>query len=144
MHHWFNIKYRQKERVELLVLNEINRNIAIYRYKMGITKTENYTVKQIELAQMIKVLGHPARIAIIESIISTDSCICGDLVTEIGLAQSTISQHLKELKSIGLIQGTIEGTSMCYCIDMNKWNKLKNEMATLFDAVETKNEDCCS
>jgi len=121
--------------------------IVILRYIdifMGLTKTENYTDKQIELAQMIKVLGHPARIAIIESIINTNSCICGDLVTEIGLAQSTISQHLKELKSIGLIQGTIERTSMCYCIDTNNWNKLKGEMTKLFNAVETKNEDCCS
>jgi DNA-binding transcriptional ArsR family regulator len=110
---------------------------------MGLTKTENYTERQIELAKMIKVLGHPARIAIVESIIKTDDCVCGDLVTEIGLAQSTISQHLKELKSIGLIQGTIEGTSMCYCINQDNWNKLKDQLNELFNSANCTDSDCC-
>ena len=75
---------------------------------MGLTKTLNYSEKQIELAAMLKVLGHPARIAILQSIIKADACVCGDLVTEIGLAQSTISQHLKELNDefLGLINST--------------------------------------
>ncbi|MBL4862004.1 MAG: winged helix-turn-helix transcriptional regulator [Crocinitomicaceae bacterium] len=109
---------------------------------MGVTKTENYTDQQIELSQMIKVLGHPARIAILQSIIKTNSCVCGDLVTEIGLAQSTVSQHLKELKSVGLIKGTIEGTSMCYCINTDNWNQFKNELILLFNSA-TSEGDCC-
>ncbi len=109
---------------------------------MGLTKTAQYTDRQVELAKMIKVLGHPARIAIIESIIQSKTCICGDLVTEIGLAQSTISQHLKELKSVGLIQGTIEGTSMCYCINPEKWNMLNNELTLLFKSANCES-DCC-
>ena len=82
---------------------------------MGLTKTQYYTEEQLQLSRMMKVMGHPARIAILQSIIKTKTCVCGDLVTEIGLAHSTVSQHLKELKDVGLIQGTIEGTSMCYC-----------------------------
>ena len=110
---------------------------------MGITKTDIYSEEQVELAQMIKVLGHPARIAILQSIIRADKCICGELVTEIGLAQSTISQHLNELKSIGIIQGTIEGTSMCYCINTEKWTKLSNQIQALFQSVECNENGCC-
>jgi DNA-binding transcriptional ArsR family regulator len=110
---------------------------------MGLTKTENYTETQVDLARMTKVLGHPARIAILQSIIKTNACVCGDLVTEIGLAQSTISQHLKELKSAGLIKGTIEGTSMCYCIDHEVWHQLQNELLELFNSAICKDDDCC-
>ena len=110
---------------------------------MGLTKTEIYTDEQVELSKMVKALGHPARIAIIRSIIKAKSCVCGDLVTEIGLAQSTISQHLKELKSVGLIKGTIEGTSMCYCINPENWNKLKNEFLELFNSADCQDGDCC-
>lgn len=110
---------------------------------MGLTKTENHTEKQVELAKMMKVLGHPARVAILESIIRTNSCVCGDLVTETQLAQSTVSQHLKELKSVGLIQGTIEGTSMCYCINQENWNFLKEQLNELFNSAIGNGTDCC-
>lgn len=110
---------------------------------MGLTKTDNYTGEQIQLAQMMKVLGHPARIAILQSIIKTKDCVCGNLVTEIGLAQSTISQHLKELKSIGLIQGTIEGTSMCYCINSEVWNLLSDQIKALLNSAIVKDDSCC-
>lgn len=110
---------------------------------MGLTKTEYYTEDQIELAKVLKVLGHPARIAILQSIIKSKSCICGELVTEIGLAQSTISQHLKELKSVGLIQGTIEGTSMCYCINAEKWTHLRDILNPLLDQGDSCNTNCC-
>ncbi|MBL1279974.1 MAG: winged helix-turn-helix transcriptional regulator [Fluviicola sp.] len=110
---------------------------------MGLTKTENYTKEQIELSQMMKVLGHPARIAILQSIIKTDACVCGNLVTEIGLAQSTISQHLKELKSIGLIQGTIEGTSMCYCINTENWEQLSAQINELLNSANCSDDGCC-
>lgn len=109
---------------------------------MGLTRIDKYTTEQVDLAQLLKVLGHPARIAIVQSIIRTDSCICGDLVTEIGLAQSTISQHLKELKQVGIIQGTIEGTSVCYCINKEVWSQLEASMNELFKSVSI-NSDCC-
>ncbi len=110
---------------------------------MGLTKTDIYTEEQVILAQMMKVLGHPARIAILQSIINTKSCVCGNLVTEIGLAQSTISQHLKELKSAGLIKGTIEGTSMCYCINPENWNKLSQQINQLLNSVNCSEDGCC-
>ena len=109
---------------------------------MGVTKTENYTQAQVELSKMIKVLGHPARIAILQSIMKAKSCICGDLVEEIGLAQSTISQHLKELKNIGLITGNIEGTSVCYCIDNTKWSEMKNTLHQFLNQ-DILNNNCC-
>ena len=79
---------------------------------MGTSKTMLFSDKQNELASIAKVLGHPARIAIIEHLIKVDSCICGDIVDELGLAQSTISQHLREIRSIGILQGNIEGKSV--------------------------------
>lgn len=109
---------------------------------MGLTRIDKYTEEQVNLAQLLKVLGHPARIAIVQSIIRTDSCICGDLVTEIGLAQSTISQHLKELKHVGIIQGTIEGSSVCYCINKETWSRLETTVNELFKSVNA-NPDCC-
>lgn len=112
---------------------------------MGLTKTEHYTAAQIELAGLMKVLGHPARIAILQAIMKSKTCICGDLVMEIGLAQSTVSQHLKELKSAGLIQGTVDGTSMCYCINGAKWSELKSTLEPLLESGVTCNSDsnCC-
>lgn len=101
---------------------------------MGITKTEIFTEKQNRLASFMKALGHPARIAIIQQLVKTNACICGDLVEELGLAQATISQHLKELKNVGLIKGTIEGTSVCYCIDEKVWKQYKKELDTFFVA----------
>ena len=108
---------------------------------MGLTKTQIFTEKQNKLAQMMKALAHPARIAIIQHLIKSDACICGDLVEELGLAQATISQHLKELKTSGLIQGTIEGTSVCYCIDPKVWNQYKITFENFF--VTYKDKNCC-
>src|ERR1044071_4046004 len=99
---------------------------------MGLTKTDLFTKKQNELANMAKAIAHPARIAILQHLIKANACICGDIVDELGLAQATISQHLKELKNVGLIQGTIDGTSVCYCIDPKVWNQFKNELNALF------------
>lgn len=110
---------------------------------MGLTKTKLFTDKQNEAANMAKVLGHPARIAIMEHLIKSSTCICGDLVEELGLAQATISQHLKELKSAGLIKGTVEGASVCYCIDLQTWKKFKDFFSLFFtDIVEVK-DICC-
>jgi DNA-binding transcriptional ArsR family regulator len=109
---------------------------------MGLTKTEIFTEKQNKLASMMKALGHPARIAILQHLVRSQACICGDLVDKLGLAQATISQHLKELKNAGLIRGTIEGTSVCYCIDAKVWNQYKSVFEAFFVAYENK-DDCC-
>jgi len=84
---------------------------------MGLTKTEIFTDQQNQIATIAKAFGHPARVAILQSLFKTNTCICGDLADEIGLSQPSISQHLKELKRLGLIKGNIECTSVCYCID---------------------------
>ena len=107
---------------------------------MGTTKTQIFSKQQNELAQSFKVLGHPARVAILQHISQQEACICNDLVEEIGLAQATISQHLKELKSIGLLKGQIEGKSMCYCIDLKRWTKLQNNLNEFFNATKY---NCC-
>ena len=109
---------------------------------MGLTKSEIFNEKQNKLATMMKALAHPARVAIIQHLIKIDSCICGDLVDELGLAQPTISQHLKELKNVGLIQGTIEGTSVCYCIDPKVWKQFKLVLDTFFVSYDSKGK-CC-
>jgi len=109
---------------------------------MGTTKTEIFTDEQNQLALMLKALAHPARIAILQQIIKTNACICGNLVGELGLAQATISQHLKELKTAGIIQGTIEGVSVCYCIEPNVWKTLQGQINNFFGSFnEIKN--CC-
>lgn len=91
---------------------------------------------------MAKAIGHPARIAILQYLVRKNACVCGDLVDELGLAQPTISQHLKELKNAGIIQGTIEGTSVCYCINPKVWKQYKDILTHFFRDIEP-NEDCC-
>lgn len=109
---------------------------------MGITKSEIFTPKQNKLATVLKALAHPARIAIIQHLVKAEHCICGDLVEELGLAQATISQHLKELKNIGIIKGCVEGTSVSYCIDEKVWQQVKKELEGFFITSEAKRE-CC-
>ncbi len=111
---------------------------------MGITKTNLFTKEQNELAGLAKAFAHPARVAIIQYLLASNRCINGDLVSELGLAQATISQHLRELKNAGLIQGNIEGVSMSYCINPEKWKdvqKLFNSMFDEFDSCDPGN--CC-
>lgn len=109
---------------------------------MGLAKTEIFTAEQNELANFAKVLGHPARVAILQHLFEINQCICGDLVNEIGLAQPTISQHLRELKQMGLIKGNVEGTSVCYCIDKAQWTKMKSVLQPFLDQDYRKAE-CC-
>ncbi|MUH37215.1 ArsR family transcriptional regulator [Zobellia amurskyensis] len=109
---------------------------------MGLAKTEIFTDLQNEIALYAKVFGHPARVSILQHLFKIDTCVCGDLVNEIGLAQPTISQHLKELKNLGLIQGTVEGTSVCYCIHKENWTKMKEVMFKFLDQDLPK-ADCC-
>jgi len=110
---------------------------------MGLTKEEIFTKEQNYIASIAKVLGHPARIAILENILQKNTCICGDLVEEIGLAQATISQHLKELKRIGIINGEIEGTKVCYCINPIKWKEIRTLFDKMFSVYFEKNGNCC-
>lgn len=109
---------------------------------MGLTKTEIFTEEQNMLATMLKALAHPARIAILQQIISANACICGQLVDELGLAQATISQHLKELKNAGIIQGTIEGVTVCYCIEPVAWKLLQNNLTSFFSSYKPP-ASCC-
>ena len=109
---------------------------------MGITKTEIFSDEQNEISLFAKAFGHRARVAILQQLFKTDSCVCGDLVNEIGLAQPTISQHLKELKLLGLIKGNVEGTSVCYCINGEKWTKMKEVISQFLDQDIIKG-DCC-
>ncbi len=109
---------------------------------MGLTKTEIFTDEQNQLATLLRAMAHPARIAILQRILISNTCICGDLVGELGLAQATISQHLKELKSAGIIQGTIEGVSICYCINPETWKLLEQQVVTLFKSYKGE-LDCC-
>ncbi len=107
---------------------------------MGVTKSQIFSTRQNELARTLRVLGHPARIAILEFISDQKSCICKEIVEEVGLAQPTISQHLKELKSIGLIKGEIEGKKVCYCLDSDKWNSIQESLNKFFDQTSI---NCC-
>lgn len=108
---------------------------------MGLTKTEEFTKAQNELAILTKALGHPARIAILQFLIKSKSCVCGDIVEELPLSQSTVSQHLKELKNAGLIKGDIDGPTVCYCIDDRAWNKARKLIGDLFESYE--GPTCC-
>lgn len=109
---------------------------------MGATKTAYFTNKQNSIAILAKALGHPARIAILEYLIKVDTCICGDIVNELPLAQPTISQHLKELKNAGLIKGNVEGNAICYCVDEKAIEKLQNYFAVIAKKLENK-KNCC-
>lgn len=110
---------------------------------MGITKTHLFNESQNEIAAMLKAMAHPARVAIIEHLIKVNVCIGGDLVNELGLAQATISQHLKELKTAGLINGTVEGKSVCYCVNKQAVQRLQNYFTAIpTEACDTNNQ-CC-
>ncbi len=109
---------------------------------MGITKTEEFTIKQNKIAKYAKALAHPARIAILELLIKKQACICGDIVDELPLSQSTVSQHLKELKDAGLIKGDIDGVKVCYCIDEKEWENAKTYITQLFGLFTNKTK-CC-
>lgn len=110
---------------------------------MGATKTEYFSDKQNIIAALAKALGHPARIAIVEYLLKVDTCICGDIVNELPLAQPTVSQHLKELKNAGLINGSIEGNTICYCIDKKAIEKLQNYFGNISIKLTNKKNNCC-
>lgn len=101
---------------------------------MGLAKKEEFTVKDNKIAKYAKALSHPARVAILQLLVKKQNCICGDIVDELPLSQSTVSQHLKELKEAGLIKGDINGVKVCYCIDEKEWESAKAYISTLFDS----------
>lgn len=107
---------------------------------MGISKTEEFSKQHNEIALMMKALAHPARVAIIDYLLSVDTCICSDIVNVLPLAQPTVSQHLKELKNAGLIKGSIEGKAICYCVEEKAINKLMVYFGKVTDKINNK---CC-
>jgi DNA-binding transcriptional ArsR family regulator len=110
---------------------------------MGITKTEAFTEADLTLAAYAKALAHPARVAILRILLERSSCICGDIVDELPLSQSTVSQHLKELKEAGLIKGDIDGKKVCYCIDENAWKHAQLLMQKMFASYTSCGTSCC-
>lgn len=109
---------------------------------MGASKSDFFTLEQNEISQLLKALAHPARIAIVEYLMKINSCVCNDIVNEIPLAQPTISQHLKELKTANIIKGSIEGNSICYCINYETLKKIETYMQVFLNHEKTKNS-CC-
>ena len=110
---------------------------------MGTTKAEEFSVKDNRLAKYANALSHPARIAILKFLIKNQECICGDIVNKLPLSQSTVSQHLKELKSAGLIKGEIEGKKVCYCIDEKEWKLAGIHLNELFSSFKNTSDKCC-
>lgn len=111
---------------------------------MGITKAEHFTEKQNNIANIMKALGHPARIAIIEYLLKVNKCMCGNIVEVLPLSQATVSQHLKELKNAGLIKGTVEGNTICYCIDEKAIIAIQKYFALIEKKIEKQKADCCN
>jgi DNA-binding transcriptional ArsR family regulator len=110
---------------------------------METTKTKDYSAQELSIAKYAKALSHPARVAILNVLLKRQSCICGAIVDELPLSQSTVSQHLKELKAAGLIKGDIDGVSVCYCIDEKEWTKAKNQLGLLLDKLTLPASKCC-
>ncbi|MDX2045975.1 MAG: metalloregulator ArsR/SmtB family transcription factor [Chitinophagaceae bacterium] len=110
---------------------------------MAVHKKEEFTQKEQDMAAFAKALAHPARIAILKVLAQRNECICGEIVEILPLAQSTVSQHLKELKNAGLIDGTIDGPRSCYCINWKTFEKFYNEFSSLFTSLKVKNEKAC-
>ena len=110
---------------------------------MAIHKKEAFTQKEQELASLAKALAHPARIAILKLLAQKNECICGEIVEVLPLSQSTVSQHLKELKNAGLINGSIDGPRSCYCINWKDLEKFMGEFSFLFNKLKVQNEKAC-
>lgn len=110
---------------------------------MGASKTDHFTKRQNTIALLARAFGHPARVAIMEHLSKADRCVCGDIVAELPLAQPTVSQHLRELKNAGLIKGSIEGNSICYCIDEKTMDRVQQYFSQFSSGLQKKKKDCC-
>ena len=108
---------------------------------MGLTKSTSFTAEQNRIAELAKAFAHPARVAIIQYLLQTNSCVCGDIVDALPLSQSTVSQHLKEMKKVGLITGNVEPPKVCYCINATGWEEAKLVFNGLLS--QFKKEGCC-
>src|SRR5215212_9028415 len=110
---------------------------------MAFNKKQEFNTKEQALAAFAKAISHPARIAILSALAKKNECICGELVEVLPLAQSTVSQHLKELKNAELIDGTIDGPRSCYCINWKAFEKFHNDFTALFEKLKSTNAKCC-
>jgi DNA-binding transcriptional ArsR family regulator len=110
---------------------------------MGASRTDDFSVKDNRVAAYAKALAHPARVAILRILSKRQACVCGDIVEELPLSQSTVSQHLKELKAAGLIKGEIEGPRVCYCIDEKEWLQAQKAMQLFFENMKQPEQTCC-
>ena len=110
---------------------------------MGLSKTDDFTLRENRIARYARALAHPARVAILRILIRQQACICGEIVDVLPLSQSTVSQHLKELKEAGLIRGDVEGVRVCYCINEEAWAEAKEAFAELFGAYTNRGSKCC-
>lgn len=111
---------------------------------MGQAKLEEFTVRDNRIARYAKALAHPARVAILRFLVRKGDCVCGDIVEELPLSQSTVSQHLKELKEAGIIQGEIDGARVCYCIDPAEWAQVRKQLSELLDSYSMPDATCCA
>ena len=105
------------------------------------SQNPQFTTKDIEISILAKALGHPARIAILRELVKRNSCICGEIVEVLPLAQATVSQHLKELKEVGLIKGTVDGVKSCYCINWNKFEEMTSEFLIFFKEIISEKDN---
>lgn len=110
---------------------------------MGITKTNLFSEDVLAIADLLKAMGHPARILIVQFLLEKNTCVCGEIVDELPLAQATVSQHLKALKSAGIIQGTISGKSVCYCLDPTKIEEIENFFTQISSKSKKASQNCC-
>ena len=110
---------------------------------MGISKSSHFNEQQNSLANIAKALGHPARLAIVEFLLQQKECVCGDIVSELPLAQATVSQHLKELKTAGIIKGSIEGNSICYCLNEETIAEFISFLTNITTALSHQRNQCC-
>lgn len=110
---------------------------------MGASKSDHFSSRHNRLAAIAKALSHPARVAILERVLQSDSCICGDIVNDLPLAQPTISQHLKEMKNAGLIKGRISGNAICYCADFETLQELSLFFKEMMNKSSQQASNCC-
>jgi ArsR family transcriptional regulator len=140
-----SILKKMKEAWRLIIFIVILQYIIKFEIvNMGISKSDFFTEEQNEMANLMKALGHPARIAIIEFLLEKESCICGDIVNELPLSQPTISQHLKELKTVNVIKGSVEGNTICYCLNLETLAKIQNYVQqTISKKINNQANNCC-
>jgi DNA-binding transcriptional ArsR family regulator len=120
------------------------RIFTIYKINyMAVNKSEEFKQDEISLSKIAKALAHPARVAIINMLSGKQSCICGDIVDALPLSQSTVSQHLKELKEADLIKGNIDGPRVCYCINETRWKEAGEEINRFLKNISESRCECC-